>query len=92
MRITFTDASSTNWIAVDQYGNYMNAGIATGGTRIVDLSGFAGKQVSALDLTSAVGTAAGNWGASFHDIALVSADGTVIPIYNGEAANPTVLG
>jgi RHS repeat-associated protein len=91
MSVTFTDGSSTSWAATDQYGDFLNRQTATGvgRTRIVDLSGFAGKQVSALHLVSEVGTAAGNWGASFHDIALVSTDGSVVSIYNGDPANPT---
>jgi RHS repeat-associated protein len=93
LRITFTDGTNTNWIAVDQNGDYMNQQMPahTASTRIVDLSAFAGKQVSALHQVSEVGTAAGDWAASFHDIALVSADGSIISVYNGQAANPTVF-
>jgi RHS repeat-associated protein len=82
--ITFTDSTSTNWTATDQFGNYMNQMTATGTSEVrnVDLSAFAGKQIFSFNLVSEVGTAAEQWAASFLQISLVSADGTVHTIYN----------
>ena len=87
LRIDFTDGTLTNWIAKDQFGDYMNQQTVSGiRDRIIDLSTFAGKQVSAMYLVSEVGTAAGNWALTFEQISLINSDGTLISIFND---NPT---
>lgn len=49
--------------------------------RRVDLSGYAGKAINAITLITEGYTQPGNWEIYYQDLVLVSADGTVRPIY-----------
>ena len=73
----------------DQNGDPSNISLTTDGLwhdRIVDLSSFAGQTISGIG-TSTQGTPArGNiWDVYYADIAIVSANGVVTQIYNGES-------
>lgn len=86
MIVKFSDGTVTNWSASanDQDGYNLN----NDGTqqiwhyRRVDLSSYAGKTLSELDLVTESTTGAGAWDLYFNDITLNSTDGTVRPIYN----------
>jgi RHS repeat-associated protein len=90
MIVKFSDGTTTNWSATDQDGYALNADTSSSSWhyRRVDLSSYAGKTLTELDLVTDAGTAAGNWDVNYTDITLVSTDGTVRPIYNRTASVP----
>lgn len=82
----FGDGTETNWITQDQNGEAMN-NLSTQNAwvyRVVDLSAHAGKTVTMSFINNDSYSGAGNWDEYFSDIAFSRADGTVIPIYNGQ--------
>ncbi len=82
----FGDGTETNWITQDQNGETMN-NLSTQNAwvyRVVDLSAHAGKTVTMSFINNDSYSGAGNWDEYFSDIAFSRADGTVIPIYNGQ--------
>lgn len=89
--IAFTDGSTPNWIALDQDGREIdNDGfVNTWHYRRVDLSAWAGKAIQSLDFLTESTTGVGYWAVIFGDVALVSSDGTVRAIYNGQSTPPT---
>lgn len=86
MIVKFSDGTVTNWSssANDQDGyNLNNDGTQqTWHYRRVDLSAYAGKALSELDLVTESTSGAGSWDLYYNDITLNSADGTVRPIYS----------
>ena len=86
--IFFTDASNNAWRSTDQNGRYINDDPLQNSWdyRYTDLSAYAGKVISWLGLANDGNSPSGAWTIVFGDIALVSADGTVRPIYNGSAS------
>ncbi len=86
--IAFTDGSYTNWVTQDQNGQTMNA-LTTQNAwvyRVVDLSADAGKTVASSWISEDADSGAGNWDERFADISFTRADGTVVPIYNGQTS------
>ncbi len=84
-----TDGSNGAWTLTDQNGEYGNDSMQTDGawhTRVVDLSAFAGKTVSSVNLVAEGNSPAGSWTMQYSDIAVVAASGAVVPIYNGASA------
>jgi RHS repeat-associated protein len=78
-----TGVADQNGVAMDQADtNNNNGGFAY---RRVDLTSEAGRTVSNLQLNVNSTTPAGNWQFFYFDMALVSKDGTVHPIYTGES-------
>jgi RHS repeat-associated protein len=88
MIINFTDGSNSNWSVTDQDGYLLNNDNSQGvwHYRRVDLSTFAGKTILRLSLNAETSTLAGNWDIYYTDIAIVSADGTVRPVYNRQTS------
>ena len=82
----FTDDTCTNWTTLDSSGDVMNSDVTQGvwHERSVDLSSFANKTVGESWIGADVETAVGSWNSYFADIAIVSANGTVTPIYYRE--------
>src|SRR6185437_11317227 len=81
--IWFSDGTVGNWEAYDQDGNYINSD-GTQNTwhyRKIDLSVFAGKTIGSLQLIAEETTEPGGWDIYFENVVIVSADGTVHPIY-----------
>ena len=81
-----TDGTNGAWTLTDQNGEYGNDSMSTDGnwhSRVVDLSPFAGKTVSSVQLVAEGNSPAGNWTLQYADISIVAANGTVLPIYNG---------
>ncbi|MGH9374959.1 MAG: RHS repeat-associated core domain-containing protein [Terriglobia bacterium] len=79
--------TGTGWVAKDQDGQWINS---DGDTdfwhyRRVDLSQFAGSSIYDICLVTDGDTGAGPWDVYYTDIAIVSADGTVRPLYNRQA-------
>ncbi|HEV2416458.1 MAG TPA: RHS repeat-associated core domain-containing protein [Terriglobia bacterium] len=91
----FQDGTNTNWVTYDQNGQLMNYD-STENTwlyRRVDLSAYAGKDLQSINLMQQAGATGGPWDMYFQDVTLVSADGTVRPLYNRETSislNPWV--
>lgn len=84
----FSDNTTTNWAVNDQYGDALNDSHQIGWYyRKVDLSPFANgtRRITDVQLRT-VTTDQGYWDIRFKDIALTAADGTVIPIYNGQSS------
>jgi RHS repeat-associated protein len=54
--------------------------------RVVDLSAYAGKIISSIAGLADQNTAAGSWAIYYSDIAIVSSDGAVLSVYNGESS------
>lgn len=84
----FSDGTNTNWTATDQDGDQANNDPTqnTWHNRRIDLTSFAGKTISQINLVQESTTAAGSWDISFNDIAIVSADGTVRPLYSRQTS------
>ena len=81
-----TDGTNGAWTLTDQNGEYGNDSMSTDGnwhSRVVDLSPFAGKTVSSVQLVAEGNSPAGNWTLQYADIAIVATNGAVLPIYNG---------
>jgi RHS repeat-associated protein len=84
-----TDGSNAAWTLTDQNGEYGNDSMQTDGNwhvRSVDLSPFEGKTVGSVQLVAEGNSPPGSWTLQFADIAVVGADGTALPIYNGGTA------
>jgi len=82
----FASGLNAAWTLKDQNNEYCNDSMQTDGawhSRSVDLSDFAGKTVSSINLVAEGNSPAGNWTMQYADIAVVSASGAVIPIYDG---------
>jgi len=77
-----TGLADQNGVAMDQSDTNNNNGGFT--YRRVDLTSEAGRAISNLQLNVNSTTPAGNWQFFYFDMALVSKDGTVHPIYTGE--------
>lgn len=92
--VGFTDGSSTNWSAKDTSGYYANDDQSqlTTHSRTIDLSSFAGKTISNIALNSESDTAAGSWFITYEQVAMVSSDGTVRPLYTGQSSSPLQAG
>jgi RHS repeat-associated protein len=83
LNIRFSDGVETQYVLQDQDGQLMNWDnvLTSWHYRYVDLSGYAGKTWEALRLDVSGPTQPGNWAIYYQDIVLVSADGTVRPLY-----------
>jgi len=82
MYFDLSDGSAIEWAVYDQNGQFLNDMIGTGWEpRWADLSPWAGKAITGIYLIADGNTPAGAWNIWYNDIALVSADGTVRPIY-----------
>jgi RHS repeat-associated protein len=95
MVIGFTDGTNTDWSAKDQNGVNLNDFDGTAGTwyyRRADLSSWAGKTINNIDLVQESTSPAGSYTIYFDQIVIVSADGTVHPIYNGQTSMSFALG
>jgi RHS repeat-associated protein len=92
--VAFSDGTNTNWSAKDTNGYYANDDQTQGTThsRIIDLSSFAGKTVSQLAVNQETDTSAGAWAIVYEQMAFVSTDGTVVPLYTGQASSPLGAG
>lgn len=90
MVLAFTDGSSSNWSVKDSDGNYLNDDQEQNATHIrtVDLSSLAGKTINAVAVNQEGDTALGSWAIIYEQISLVSADGSVHPIYTGQTSSP----
>lgn len=88
MQIAFTDGTNTNWNVNDQDGQAINNDGTQGSWhyRRIDLTGFAGKAISAIYLNQETSTTASPWTIYFTDIALLSTDGSVRPLYNRQTS------
>ena len=88
MQIAFTDGTNTNWNATDSDGQEINNDGTQGSWhyRRIDLSSFAGKTISGIYLDQEISTTASPWSIYYTDIALISADGTVRPLYNRQTS------
>ncbi len=77
-----------NWGVTDQNGQSMNSMTTQGQwvQRVVDLSAFNGQWPVQIGLGADGATGTGNWNIYMADIAFVQPDGTVVPLYNGQAA------
>jgi RHS repeat-associated protein len=85
-----TDGTNSMGSLTDSAGNWINSfndDSNTWQTRTVDLSSWAGKQISTnLGVSVEANTASGEpWDSWITDVALVSVDGTSIPVYNGQS-------
>jgi RHS repeat-associated protein len=90
MILTFSDGTSSGWTVKDQDGYYLNDDQTQGTyhSRAVDLTSLAGKTITKIAANSENDTAVGSWIILYGQIALVSADGTVRPLYNGQSSSP----
>ena len=79
---------SANWNTYDQNGEIINSAHAQDQwiERTVDLTPFAGKTVCTLGVMTDAQTNACTWDVYYADMAIVSTDGTVAPIYNRAVA------
>ena len=93
--IQFTDGTNANWTTLDSDGQVMNDDTTqnTWHNRCVDLSAFSAhdnvpaKTISQLWVNADARTPAGsNWNSFFSDIAVVSTDDTVTPVYHRESS------
>lgn len=92
--IGFTDSTNTNWNARDNSGYYANDDQSQGTThkRTIDLSSFAGKKISTIAANSESDTVTGAWAIIYEQVSLVSADGTVHPLFTGQSSSPLGAG
>jgi hypothetical protein len=84
LNLQFSDGTQTAWNLVDSQGQQANVWhtLGTWGSRRATLNNFAGKAIinyQALDDTS---SPAGTYDIYYNDIAIISTDGTVTPIYH----------
>jgi len=88
LNMTFTDGSETYVVTLDQNGYDMNNSplINQWDYRRVDLSQHAGKTVSQLRYSLSGDTLPGYWESYYDDVVLVSTDGKVQSVYNGQKA------
>jgi RHS repeat-associated protein len=84
--IQFTDGSQTYGVLLDSSSQPMSAATTQFQWiyRTADLTAYAGKTVAAYQVVSDASTPAGTYNLYFGDIAIVSADGTVTSIYDGQ--------
>ena len=84
--IQFSDGTQTYGVLVDNTGQPISAfqTQVTWSDRTVNLSSFAGKTVSDYQVITDSSTPAGNYNIYYGDITIVSTDGTVISIYDGQ--------
>jgi RHS repeat-associated protein len=80
----FTDGTSANGVATDTDGDLINADTTQNvwHERKVNLSAYAGKTIESFNPFNWTTAPAGAWDIYYGDIALISTDGSVIPIYN----------
>ncbi|MCU1285654.1 MAG: repeat-associated core domain protein [Acidobacteriales bacterium] len=90
MHLRFTDGTNSNWTVTDQDGYYLNDDQvqATTHIRTVDLTALAGKILNNVTFDSDGDTAVGTWNIIFEQVALMSIDGKVQPIYTGQTSSP----
>jgi RHS repeat-associated protein len=90
----FSDGSVAQWVTYDQDGQQIdNDGFQQQWHyRRVDMSQHAGKTISSWSLVTESTTQAGSWGIFYQDMALVSRDGTVHPIYARQQTVPLTPG
>ena len=83
VNIVFSDSTDTHGIVNDQDGNPIDADNPQNiwHYRRVDLSQFAGKTITQAQLMVEGLTQPGRWDVYYHDISVVSSDGTVYPLY-----------
>ncbi len=73
----------------DSYGySHVDSSQSGWHTRSFDLSGFENMQISNWWVDSTGCSQTGNWDIYFADVAVVRADGTVVPLYNQSAGAP----
>jgi RHS repeat-associated protein len=87
MGLFFGDGTNTAWQSTDQYGNYMNddPNQLAWDEHSFDLTALAGEVVDWVGIDTDAHTPPGAWTVVYGDIAIVSADGTVRPIYSASA-------
>ncbi len=83
MMLGFSDGSNSNWVTPDQNGVQLNDDTSQNAWhfRRVDLTPHVNKALVGISLLAENDTAPGNWQLDFNEIVIVSADGTVRPIY-----------
>ncbi len=83
MMLGFSDGSNSNWVTPDQDGVQLNDDSSQNAWhfRRVDLAPHVNKALVGISLLAENDTAPGNWQLDFNEIVIVSADGTVRPIY-----------
>lgn len=88
--ISFSDGTNSNWGVKDKEGYFLNDDQtqAANHFRTVDLSSLAGKTVTQFALNQESDTAPGSFAIIFEQMVLLSTDGTVHPIYTGQATSP----
>jgi len=92
MRILFTDNSySSNYPGdnlLDEDGMTSNFDTTQNSwhQRVADMSSYAGKTISAIWVNAENQTPVGTWDSYFADIVILSADGTVHPLYTGQSS------
>jgi RHS repeat-associated protein len=93
MGIFFQDNTNNVWSSQDQNGNYINDDTVqqSWNQRFIDLSSFAGKVIAWIGVDNDGNAPAGDWSIVYGDIAIVSADGTIHSIYNGESSVSAVF-
>ena len=87
--IAFTDGTNTNWNTLDSNGDVMNSDPTQNvwHERSVDLSSFANKTANLLFVVTDAQTPPGSWNSWFDDMAIISLNGTVTPIYHRQATS-----
>ncbi len=88
--VVSTASTCTCWLDVDQHGEYANAATTTGqwASRTIDLSRLAGQPITAMYVVADTGST-GNWSVEYADMAILSLDGTVTPLFNGQPTSIT---
>ena len=88
--LVFTDGTNTNWNLKDQDGYNANDDATQTAThaRKFNLSAYAGKTISTIALNQESDTAPGAFAIIYGQAAVISADGTVQPLYTGESSSP----
>lgn len=89
MGIAFTDGTNTNWNTLDSNGDVMNSDPTQNAwhERSVDLSAFANKTANLLFVVTDAQTPPGSWNNWFDDMAIISLNGTVTPVYHRDRLN-----
>jgi RHS repeat-associated protein len=92
--LSFASGQDMNWVTYDQDGQQSNSDTITNSWhyRNIDMSQWAGESVTAVTLVADGYTAPGSWDIYYQDIALVSANGTVHPIYSRETSMSLSIG
>lgn len=85
--LLYTDGGASAWSTYDQNHHLTNSSPVTGvwETRSFDLGQVSGHTISSLGLGMDENTT-GSWDILFQDVALVSSDGTVRPLYTDQSA------